>query len=66
MNNRNKRLQDELAQAEKIWGRLADSAIAGFASLVSTYNLSVVSGDLLYLNNHWYVTHAGLIKARIS
>jgi hypothetical protein len=62
MSNRSKGLQRELAQAEKVWGPLADSAIASFASLVSTYNLSVVSGDLLYLNNHWYVTHAGLLS----
>jgi hypothetical protein len=62
MSNRSKGLQRELAQAEKVWGPLADSAIASFASLVSTYNLSVVSGDLLYLNNHWYVTHTGLLR----
>ena len=42
--------------------RWQTAAIAGFASLVSTYNLSVVSGDLLYLNNHWYVTHTGLLS----
>ena len=59
---RSKRLQRELAQAEKVWGPLADCATASFASLVSTYNLSVVSGDLLYLNNHWYVTHTGLLS----
>ena len=62
MNNRSKRLQHELAQAEKFWGPLADGAISSFASLVSTHNLSVASGDLLYLNNHWYVTHAGLLR----
>ena len=59
---RSKRLQRELAQAEKVWGPLADCATASFASLVSTYNLSVVSGDLLYLNNHWYITHTGLLS----
>ena len=59
---RSKRLRRELAQAEKVWGPLADCATASFASLVSTYNLSVVSGDLLYLNNHWYVTHTGLLS----
>ena len=55
-------LQLELAQAEKTWGPLADGAVASFVSLVSTYNLSVVFGDLLYLNNHWYVTHTGLLR----
>src|SRR5713226_9763975 len=62
MSNRDKRLQRELTRAEKIWGPLAECAIASFASLVSTYHLSVVSGDLLYLNNRWYVTHTGLLS----
>jgi hypothetical protein len=62
MSNRDKRLQRELTRAEKVWGPLAECAIASFASLVSTYNLSVLSGDLLYLNNHWYVTHTGLLS----
>ena len=62
MSNRSKRLQHELARAEKLWGPLADCAIASFASLVSTHNLSVASGDLLCLNNHWYVTHTGLLR----
>jgi hypothetical protein len=62
MSNRSKRVQRELAQAEKVWGPLTDSAIASFTSLVATYRLSVLSGDLLYLNNHWYVTHTGLLS----
>jgi hypothetical protein len=62
MSNRSKRVQRELEQAEKVWGPLTESAIASFTSLVGTYRLSVVSGDLLYLNNHWYVTHTGLLS----
>jgi hypothetical protein len=62
MSNRDKRLQRELTRAEKVWGPLAECATASFASLVSTYHLSVISGDLLYLNNHWYVTHTGLLS----
>lgn len=61
MSNK-KALQHELAQAENKWGPLADGAIASFASLVSTYKLSVVFGDLLYLNNHWHITHTGLLR----
>jgi hypothetical protein len=29
--------------------------------IVSQYKFSVALGDLLYLNNHWYVTHTGLL-----
>lgn len=62
MNRRNKLVQRELAQAKVLWGELPVSAIPGFISLVSAHNLSVVSGDLLYLSNHWYVTHTGLLR----
>jgi hypothetical protein len=62
MSNKKKALQEELAQAEKAWGPLADSAIASFTSLVSAHRLSVLAGHLLYLNNHWYVTHTGLLS----
>jgi hypothetical protein len=62
MSNRRKNLQQELAQAEKVWGPLADSAIASFTSLVSAHGLSVFAGHVLYLNNRWYVTHTGLLS----
>jgi hypothetical protein len=62
MSNKKKALQEELAQAEKAWGPLADSAIASFTSLVSAHRLSVLAGHVLYLNNHWYVTHTGLLS----
>jgi len=62
MSNRRKDLQQELAQAEKVWGPLADSAIASFTSLVSAHGLSVLAGHVLYLNNRWYVTHTGLLS----
>jgi hypothetical protein len=62
MSTPKKTLQQELAQAEKVWGPLSDLAIASFTSLVSAHRLSVLSGHLLYLNNHWYVTHTGLLS----
>jgi hypothetical protein len=62
MSNGSRKLQRELVHAEKLWGPLADCAAASFASLVSRYGLSVLCGDLLYLNSHWYVTHTGLLR----
>jgi hypothetical protein len=32
------------------------------ARLASRYRFSVESGDLLWLDGHWYVTHSGLIR----
>jgi hypothetical protein len=62
MSTKRNTLQQELAHAEKVWGALPDFAIASFKSLVSAHRLSVLSGHLLYLNNHWYVTHTGLLS----
>ena len=32
------------------------------AAVLHRYSLSVASGDLLYLQNRWYVTHSGLLR----
>ena len=52
----------ELARAQKVWGPLSESAISGLLLLVRTYRLSTWSGDFIYLDNHWYVTHTGLLS----
>jgi hypothetical protein len=39
-----------------------ESSLAQLAELTDRYGLSVASGDLLYLNSAWYVTHAGLLR----
>lgn len=39
-----------------------ESSLAQLAELADRYGLSVASGDLLYLNSAWYVTHAGLLR----
>jgi hypothetical protein len=62
MKIKGKTLPQELVEAQKVWGPLPDSAIASFTLLVTAHRLSVLFGHLLYLNNHWYVTHAGLLS----
>jgi hypothetical protein len=61
MRNREE-LRHEITQAQSIWGPLSDLAISSLTYLVLTYQLSVLRADLLYLNNHWYVTHVGLLS----
>jgi hypothetical protein len=39
-----------------------ESSSAQLVELTDSYGLSVASGDLLYLNSAWYVTHAGLLR----
>ncbi len=48
--------------AQETWGKLPQIALRGLEELTSNYFLSVASGDLLYLDRKWYVTHPGLLR----
>jgi hypothetical protein len=48
--------------AEQTWGRLSPQLLASLRGLTSTYALSVGRGDIICLDGHWYVTHAGLLR----
>ena len=48
--------------AEHIWGSLSAPLLASLRGLTSTYGLSVSRGDIICLDGHWYVTHAGLLR----
>ncbi len=50
-----------LENAKTIWPNLSPLALQALANLIETYSLSVTSGELLYLEGKWYVTHAGLL-----
>src|SRR5882724_6669613 len=54
--NRNVRL------AKQRWGRLPRTALMALRELSRDYRLSVALGDLLYLDERWYVSHAGLLR----
>jgi hypothetical protein len=47
--------------ARSLWGSLSATALRNLEYLSKTHSLSVASGDLLYLNGRWYVTHPGLL-----
>ena len=49
--------------ARRIWTNIySPEALLRLKEIVSQSDFSVVAGDLLYLNNGWYVTHIGLIR----
>src|SRR5947209_13623256 len=54
--NRNARL------AKQRWGRLPRTALIALRELSRQYRLSLVLGDLFYLDERWYVSHAGLLR----
>lgn len=47
--------------ARSLWGPLSRPALIRLKELIKRYGLSVAGGDLQYLYEGWYVTHAGLL-----
>jgi hypothetical protein len=52
--------------ATAVWGRLPIIARHGLNELTFRYDLSVVLGDVQYIDGHWYITHAGLLRLASS
>jgi hypothetical protein len=55
-------LHAQLQAARKHWGKLSPSAIGALEELLANFPLSITSGDILFLEGRWYVTHAGLLR----
>ena len=53
--------QTSVRMARRIWNNLSLEALARLRQISTQYDFSVGAGDLIYLNNGWYVTHTGLI-----
>ena len=52
-----------LKAAKRAWGaRLEQLVTKTLKCLSHDLHLEIASGDLLLLNNHWYVTHTGLLR----
>ena len=48
--------------AEHSWGRLSSRLVTSLRSLTSDYSISVGRGDIICLDEHWYITHSGLLR----
>ncbi|MGH9745098.1 MAG: hypothetical protein ACRD59_03165 [Candidatus Acidiferrales bacterium] len=60
---RNSRLvRAEVNIARRTWGELGTGKFAELRALVSRNGVSVALGDVCYLENRWYITHAGLLR----
>src|SRR3954447_20988775 len=52
-----------LAAAERLWsGRLGPLHLEQLKVLGEKYSFSVTGGDLILVDNRWYVTHTGLLR----
>ena len=48
--------------ARRIWTDLSREALIRLREIATENDFSVGAGDLIYLNNGWYVTHTGLVR----
>jgi hypothetical protein len=55
-------LAREARFAKLLCGDLSEFAIGALKELVRRHQISVISGDVMYLGGSWYVTHSGLLR----
>jgi hypothetical protein len=47
--------------ARQLWGDIPSASLQVLRELTERHDLSVGAGEILYLGNRWYVSHAGLL-----
>jgi len=55
-------LAHEVKVAKSLCGDLSKNAVINLKVLIHRHKISFIEGDLLYLDNKWYVTHSGLLR----
>ncbi len=55
-------IAQNIRSAQKRWGNLSLAARRRLAELSKEHELSVSGGDLLLLDQNWYITHTGLLR----
>jgi len=61
MKRKNDAVQTSIRRARRIWRNLSQDSLIRLREIASQHDFSVGAGDLIYLNNGWYVTHTGLL-----
>jgi hypothetical protein len=51
-----------IRMARQIWPNLSRETLRRLREIATQDHFSVGAGDLIFLNNGWYVTHTGLIR----
>jgi len=62
MSHAERAIRQNIKAAKQRWVGLPLAAIRTLRELTKDNQLSVALGDLLYLDQRWYVTHAGLLR----
>src|SRR6266567_7895858 len=55
-------LAQEARFAKSLCRDLPKSALRALEALIRQHNISMISGDVIYLRNGWYITHSGLLR----
>src|SRR5438874_10272637 len=56
------RYREDIRTAKATWIDIDKLQIRNLLRLMNAHGLSVLRGELLFLNRAWYVTHAGLLR----
>jgi hypothetical protein len=62
MDKKLRLIRSNLRVARGIWGKLPEMRLNELKSLTGKYSLCVALGDIQLLDEHWYITHAGLLR----
>jgi hypothetical protein len=62
MNSRTDLIRSNRKHARVAWGPIPRRSLDALRELTRKYQLSIVLGDLHYIDQRWYVTHAGLLR----
>src|SRR6266849_2461818 len=55
-------LTRESRLAKQLWADMARVRLSELRHLLQRYKLAVALGEVIDLDNHWHVTHSGLIR----
>jgi len=61
MKKQSKFVLREVRMARARWGKFDSLALCGLTDLLKAKHFSIAAGDLLFLDERWYVTHTGLL-----
>ncbi len=62
MKRKSSTQESEIEIARKLWGDLPEPAIGSLMGLVKRFGISVLLGDIQYMDGRWYITHSGLLQ----
>lgn len=57
---------ESIKLAQELWSDLSPTAVLSLKNLLAQYKLSIIAGDVQFIEGRWYVTHAGLLHISVQ